>query len=77
VSRASFYNVQLFRRGVKILSRWPTRARLKLRWQWTYKGKVRRLRPGQYAWAVWPGFGTKNPRYGRLLGIRSFRIISR
>jgi hypothetical protein len=75
VSRASFYNVQLFRRGVKILSLWPTRARVKLRRQWTYKGHVHRLRKGQYAWAVWPAFGAKNPRYGRMLGISSFRII--
>ena len=75
--RARFYNVQLFRRGVKILSVWPTRARLRLRQQWTYRGHVRHLREGQYAWAVWPAFGTKSPHYGRLLGISSFRIISR
>ena len=75
---ARFYNVQLFRRGVKILSLWPTRPRLKLRRQWTYKGRLRRLRTGQYAWAVWPAFGAaKNPRYGRILGISSFRIVSR
>ena len=67
--RARFYNVQLFRSGVKILSLWPTRARLKLRRQWTYKGRVQRLRPGLYAWAVWPAFGeAKKPRYGRMLG---------
>jgi hypothetical protein len=77
VPRARFYNVQLFRRGVKILSIWPDRARLKLRRQWTYKGHIRRLRAGQYAWAVWPAFGAKNPRYGRLLGISSFRIVTR
>jgi hypothetical protein len=74
VPRARFYNVQLFRRGVKILSLWPARARLKLRQQWTYKGHTYRLRRGQYAWAVWPAFG-KNPRYGRMLGISSFRIV--
>jgi hypothetical protein len=77
VPRARFYNVQLYRRGVKILSLWPTRARLKLRRQWTYKGRVQRLRPGLYAWAVWPAFGGgNNPRYGRILGISSFRIVS-
>ena len=72
--RARFYNVQLYRSGVKILSLWPSRARLKLRRQWTYKGRVQHLRPGLYAWAVWPAFGeAKNPRYGRMLGLSSFR----
>jgi hypothetical protein len=69
--------VQLYRRGVKILSLWPTRPRLKLRKQWTYKGRVRRLRKGLYAWIVWPAFGAaKNPRYGRMLGLSTFRIVS-
>jgi len=78
VPRARFYNVQVYRRGRKILSVWPARPRLKLRSRWTYRGRVERLRAGTYAWIVWPAFGTPNaPRYGRMLGQSNFRIAAR
>ena len=35
VPRASYYNVQLFRGSVKVLSSWPTATRLQLRARWT------------------------------------------
>ena len=63
---ARFYNVQLYRNGVKVLSLWPTKPRLRLARTWRYLGKRQRLAPGVYRWFVWPALGTRaRPRYGR------------
>ena len=74
VPRASFYNVQLYRGRVKVLSSWPTRPRLQLRKRWTYLGRKRKLAAGTYRWYVWPGFRAN--RYGRLLGQSTFRVTA-
>jgi hypothetical protein len=75
VSRADYYNVQLFRGTQKILSTWPTRPRLRLRRSWRYLGRRQRLVAGTYSWYVWPGYGRRSRhRYGRLLGTREFTI---
>jgi hypothetical protein len=51
---------------------------MQLRSRWTFNGRVERLRAGAYSWIVWPAFGTTaNPRYGKMLGISSFRVVSR
>ena len=73
-ARATYYNVQVFRLGKKILSRWPARPRLQLRMQWRYEGRVYRLKDARYRWYVFPGFG-KRPanNYGKLMGHSSFR----
>ena len=36
VRRATYYNVQLYRKGRKVLTRWPRRASLQLRRRWRY-----------------------------------------
>ena len=36
VPKATFYNVQVFHRGQKILSAWPAKARRKLGQRWAY-----------------------------------------
>jgi hypothetical protein len=78
VARASFYNVQLYRGRVKVLSAWPTRTRLQLRARWRYLGREHRLSAGTYRWYVWPGFGRASAqRYGRLLGQSTFTITRR
>ncbi|HEV3478132.1 MAG TPA: hypothetical protein VG144_01635, partial [Gaiellaceae bacterium] len=78
VARATYYNVQLFRGRVKVLSAWPTRPRLKLRSRWTYRGRQRKLSPGTYRWYVWPGYGrAAATRYGRLLGQSTFTVANR
>jgi hypothetical protein len=78
VPRASYYNVQLYRGRVKVLSTWPTRTRVQLRDRWTYLGRQRRLSPGVYRWYVWPGYGSARlHRYGALLGRRTFTMTSR
>jgi hypothetical protein len=75
--RARFYNVQLYRKGRKVLTTWPSRSRLQLGSRWIHQGNVYRLRPGAYTWVVWPAFGTRaDPRYGRMLGRSTFRIVA-
>jgi hypothetical protein len=75
VRDADYYNVQLRRDGRKVLSRWPSRARLELQSRWRFQGRVRRLVPGRYRWDVWPGFGSRSEaRYGARIGGWSFVI---
>jgi hypothetical protein len=77
VRGASYYNVQLFRRGHKILSAWPHRAQFQLLKSWRYRGRRLRLTNGRYHWYVWPGFGPRSERrYGKRIGARTF-VISR
>jgi hypothetical protein len=73
VRKARLYNVQVFRRGHKMLSVWPSRARFRMHARWVFRGDEYRLRPGKYTWLVYPAFGTpSNPRYGKVLGLSSF-----
>jgi hypothetical protein len=75
VAGASYYNIQLYRGSVKVLSSWPTRTRLQLRARWTYLSRKRKLSPGVYRWYVWPGHGRASAnRYGRLLGQSTFTV---
>jgi hypothetical protein len=75
VRKASFYNVQVYFRGRKVLSAWPEKARRQLARRWTYGGRNFSLRRGTYLWYVWPGFGSKaKSRYGQLLGQGTFRV---
>ncbi len=75
IARASYYNVQLFRNGRKILSAWPTRPQYQLHSRWRYRGKRHRLVAGTYRWLLWAGYGHRSQhRYGKLLGRRTFVI---
>ena len=75
VARASYYNVQLFRNGKKILSAWPTKPQYQLRSRWRYLGRRHRLVAGTYRWLLWAGYGHRSQhRYGRLLGKRTFVV---
>jgi hypothetical protein len=75
VHGASFYNVQLYTHGVKVLSAWPAKARQRLTRRWSYGGRRYSLRRGAYVWFVWPGFGPRTrSRYGPLLGYSTFRV---
>jgi hypothetical protein len=74
VKGATYYNVQLMRRGT-ILSVWPASNHLQLRRSWVFGGKHYRLHNGTYRWYVWPGFGSLSAnKYGRLLGVSFFRF---
>jgi hypothetical protein len=75
VSRATFYNVQLYYGSRKVLSAWPNVAKRKLSRSWRYGGRQFQLRKGLYRWYVWPGFGPRSKsRYGQLLGQSTFRL---
>ena len=75
VAGATFYNVQLFRKGRKLLSTWPGAAKLRLARTWTYAGKRQRLEPGLYTWYVWGARGTRaRPVYGKVLGSSTFTV---
>jgi hypothetical protein len=75
IARASYYNVQLFRNGKKILSAWPTKPQYQLRSKWRYRGSRHRLVDGTYRWLLWAGYGKRSEhRYGKLLGRRTFVI---
>jgi hypothetical protein len=78
VAKATYYNVQLFRSGEKILTLWPARPSLRVPRSWRFAGALVRLTPGVYRWYVWPGFGPRSAnRYGKLLGTRSFVVVRR
>jgi hypothetical protein len=75
VPKATYYNVQLFRDGRKILTLWPTRPTLRIPSAWRFAGSAFRLTPGTYRWYVWPAFGPRSAnRYGKLLGTRTFVV---
>jgi hypothetical protein len=71
--RARFYNVQLWRGKRKILSAWPHRPAFRLSRSWKFDNRDYHLRPGLYAWFVWPAFG-RNGAYGKLVGSAVFRV---
>jgi hypothetical protein len=78
VRGARYYNLQLWRRGRKILSVWPARPRYQLKARWRYGGRSWRLEPGRYRWLVWPGFGPRSKAdYGRRIGPSTFRVVRR
>ena len=75
VPKATFYNVQLYNRGRKVLSTWPTAAKLALAQKWSFAGRRFKLERGAYQWYVWPAFGPRSKfRYGQLLGQGTFRF---
>jgi hypothetical protein len=76
VPGASYYNVQLFRGGGKVLSMWPRHASLQLRRTWKFEGRRYRLKPGRYKWYVWPGIGRRKAgRYGHIVGSGTFVVV--
>ena len=77
VPKATYYNVQIWLHGAKILSTWPSSTSLRVPSRWTYGGRTYRLAPGRYVWHVWPGFGPRTRhRFGALVGTSSF-VVSR
>jgi hypothetical protein len=75
-SEASYYNVQVYRGAVKILSTWPVKPAVTLKRSWKYQGHAYKLTPGVYRWYVWPGFGARSAvDYGDMLGFSSFQIV--
>lgn len=74
--KATYYNVQLFIGGQKILTVWPTGTSFQVPRSWKFQGRTYRLTPGTYRWYVWPGLGARSAnQYGKLLGSRTFVVI--
>ena len=73
VAGASYYNVQLWRDGVKLFSSWPITNKLQLKRRWTYQGRRFVLTPGTYRWYVWPG-SARGRAYGSILGRQTFTL---
>jgi hypothetical protein len=70
---ATYYNVQLFRAGQKILSLWPKANNVQLLRAWRFGGHQYRLSHATYTWYVWPGLGPRSAnRYGPVLGESTF-----
>jgi hypothetical protein len=75
VPGATYYNVQLYYKRLKVLSAWPAVAKLGMSRRWVYGGRRFQLKRGLYEWYVWPGFGPRSKaRYGQLLGQGTFRV---
>jgi hypothetical protein len=76
VPKATYYNVQLFIGGQKVLTVWPKGTSFQIPGSWRLQGRTYRLTPGTYRWYVWPGLGARSAnRYGKLLGSRTFVVI--
>jgi hypothetical protein len=74
--KATYYNVQLFTAGRKILTVWPSANSIQLKKSWVFAGSRRELKPGVYNWLVWPGFGSlAAAKYGALIGRGTFSIV--
>jgi HYR domain-containing protein len=75
VRRATYFNMQLWYQGRKLLSVWPEKSSYRLRASWIYAGRRHTLSSGRYLVYVWPGFGAKAAaHYGSLVGWTAFRM---
>lgn len=73
--RATYYHVQLFHRGRRVLASWPSGPELELSATWSWGGRRRHLEAGAYRWYVWVGFGRRAAaRYARL-GTAAFTVV--
>ena len=78
VGKARFYNLQLWRGNLKLLTTWVKRPKLALPLRWKFQGARRSLVDGGYRLYVWPAFGTtRDPRYGKLVGQIGFVVKRR
>jgi hypothetical protein len=76
VRNATYYNVQLYLGGKKIMTVWPSGTSFQLPRSWRFEGRTYRLTPGRYRWYVWPGLGPRSAsRYGKLVGTRTFVLV--
>ena len=76
VPQTSYYNIQLWLNGEKVLSAWPSLARYRLATPWVYAGVGRYLLAGRYTWYIWPGRGRRSlGTYRPLLGFSNFVVI--
>jgi hypothetical protein len=78
VAKARFYNLQLWRGNLKLLTTWVKKPKLALPLHWSMKGARHSLVDGSYRLYVWPAFGSRrDPQYGKLLGQVGFVVKRR
>ena len=69
VEGADYYNVQLYLRGKKVASIWPTKPKQTL--------DTTGLAPGVYVWYVWPASEVKGQAvFGRSIGRSTFEVTA-
>jgi len=76
-SGASYYHVQLFRNGKRILAAWPLTTQLALHAHWRWGGRSYRLSPAKYEWFAWAGFGPRAAAHYKPLGHSTFIVPGR
>jgi hypothetical protein len=75
VRYADYYNVQVWRGPVKVLSRWPRRPSHRMAASWQFAGRLQALEPGTYFAYAWPGYGAKaRAVYGKMIGWTKFVV---
>jgi hypothetical protein len=74
VPGASYYHVQLFRGGKRILAAWPRGPQLALRPTWSWGGRRYRLDRGTYRWYAWVGRGARSAAHYTRLGTATFAV---
>ena len=62
VRKARFYNLQLWRGNVKLLTTWVAHAETRVQERWTSRVSGVRSTDGQYRLYVWPAYGTPTRR---------------
>ena len=72
--RATYYHVQIFRGGKRILAVWPRGPLLGLHSTWSWSGRRYRLDRGTYRWYVWAGFGRRSSGHYKRLGTAAFAV---
>jgi hypothetical protein len=71
---ATYYHVQLFRGGKRILAAWPRGPQLALRPTWSWAGHRYRLDRGTYRWYLWAGAGPRSAAHYKQLGTAAFAV---
>ena len=71
---ATYYHVQLFRGGKRILAAWPSGPQRVLRSTWRWAGHRYRLDRGTYRWYVWAGLGPRSAARYKRLGTAAFTL---
>jgi hypothetical protein len=74
VPGASYYHVQLFRGGKRILAVWPHGPQLALQPAWSWGGRRYRLDRGTYRWYAWAGVGARSAAHYTRLGTAAFAV---
>ena len=73
VEQATYYNLQVWCRGRKVLTAWPKKTRLVVPRQGKFAGRAYTLPRTLCRWHVWPGFGRfAERRYGKMAGQSTF-----